>query len=227
MRSAEAPATEPTHLHRLRVFARFGFVVAKADGRIAMAERVAIRAFLADLFGHDPIVVRHIDPTIEQVEGVIPSEEWAVREVLAVVTNPVDRQAVYAAAERIADASGEKNQRKMEMLARLRSALGISLSPGGERRGEAPLLQPATPKSYLFTTDPSPQAERGAVPDPRTVLEIEPGVELSPSRSRRRTLLALGTLYPRRHERAVHPIRGLAWNPELTSWLAFRVIQYN
>lgn len=185
VRAADSPTTEPPHLHRLRVFARFGFVVAKADGRIAKAERAAIRSFLSDLFGHDPVLVRHIDPTIEQVEAAVPSEEVVVREVLAVVTNPVDRQAVYAAAERIAEASGERNQREEEMLGRLRAVLGVAADP-------TPV--PVLPRGNAECVSPTPgvasrQTESPSSPDPRTILEIDPPVELSADLIRRRYTL--------------------------------------
>lgn len=189
-RSANSSVDHP-NLHRLRVLTRFGFVVAKADGRVAKAERAAIRSFLADLFGHDPMLVRHIDPTIEQVESAVPTEEVVVREVVAVLTDPAARQAVCAAAERIADASGERNRREVALLARVRAALDVATEP--TRTGGMGGPPPDSQRSGDTDADAphviGPPTGAAAEPDPRTVLEIEPGVELTAELIRRRYTL--------------------------------------
>src|SRR5207248_2895124 len=71
---ANASDTKPTEhpwLPKMRAVAGFAFVVAKSDGRVAEAERKAIRDFLAARFGHDAVLVRHIDPLMQQTEAAI------------------------------------------------------------------------------------------------------------------------------------------------------------
>ena len=70
---ASAADTHPD-LPRLWAYARFGFVVARADGRVAQAETKVIRSFLDETFGHDPVLVRHIDPLLERTAARIPPE---------------------------------------------------------------------------------------------------------------------------------------------------------
>jgi hypothetical protein len=158
-------------LAKLRAYVRFGFVVARADGRVAKDERKAIRQFLGDTFGGDTVLVRFIDPEMEAVEAD-PPEEDAVLFAVAGVTTDAEKRSLVAFAERVADASGERNDREVAFLVRLRSAFGIA--------AEAPVVAAAKPASPATPTGP----------DPRTVLDIPPGVELTVELIRRKYAMA-------------------------------------
>ncbi len=172
---------EPDDLPKLRAFAVFGLMIAKADGRISKAERAAVREFLAALFAHDSMLVRHIDPVIESAEKAIPSEEQAVALILR-NTKPDERRTVYRAAEKIADACGNRNRQEIETLERVAAALGVEPAPKTVVRPEPPkpVATSIAHQSPRITPAPPP------APNHRAILEIEPGTELSVELIRRR-----------------------------------------
>jgi uncharacterized tellurite resistance protein B-like protein len=160
-------------LPKLAAYARFGFLVAKADGRVAVAETKVIRAFLDDRFGHDPILVRHIDPLMERTANRVPPESQALADIKAVAT-PEEWQALFSFAERVADASGERKPREQEMLFRLAEAFALTPKPAAVK--------------------PAPTA--GPPTDPRCVLEIDPGTDITAELIRRRFTLLNDRLDP-------------------------------
>ncbi len=171
------PTTDP-RLGKLRAVVRFGLLVAKADGRIAQAERKALRKYLDEHFGHDPVLVRHIDPLMEATEKE-PLDEAAILAALQDATSD-ERKGLLALAERLADTSGERNQREKEVLARIAQAWGE---------------QPPPPSS-----EPPPVAKPGRSPapspSPLAVLELPADAELSVELIRRRYALLSDRLDP-------------------------------
>lgn len=158
-----APSTpiDDGQLERMRAYCRFGFVIARADGRVAVAEKKTIRSFLADLFGQDGRLLRHLDPVIEQCENPPPVEDDAVAAVKA-ITTPIQREELMIVARRIADTSGDRNQKEQDVLDRIAEVLGV----GRESAADS-------------TSTPTPA-------NAREVLEIDSKVELSPELIRRR-----------------------------------------
>lgn len=180
--SPAAPAgSSPAHplLPKLRAYARFMFAVARADGRVARAEKKVIRDYLGRAFGHDPVLARHIDPVMEQAEAAVLPEADAVAAVVA-VTTAGEQSELLALAGRIVDASGDRNQREQDAINRIAAAFGQASPILPTSQAPAPLPPP-----------PAPPA-----PDPRAVLEIEPGTELSPELIRRRYTLLSDKLDP-------------------------------
>ena len=163
---------DPAQLDRMRAYCRLGFVVARADGRVAVAEKKEIRSFLADVFGSDERLLRHIDPVIERCENPPPAEPDAIAAVMS-VTTAAQREELMRAARRVADSSGDRNQKEQNILDRIAEAFGIGreLSP--------------TPDAPL-------------VADPRKVLEIDPEVELTPELIRRRFNILTDQFDPRK-----------------------------
>lgn len=121
--TAPLPIDE-TQLDRMRAYCRFAFVVARADGRIAVGEKKEIRTFLADLFGQDARLLRHLDPVIEQCENPPPVEDDAVLAVKA-ITTPAQRNELMIVARRITDAVGDRSQKEQKTLDRIADALGV------------------------------------------------------------------------------------------------------
>lgn len=121
--AAPLPLDDPA-LERLRSFCRFGFVIARADGRVAVAEKKLIREFLVDQFGGDARLVRHIDPVIEQCENPPPAEADVVEELKS-CTDADERQSLLTYARRIADAVGDRNQKEQALLDRIAAAFGL------------------------------------------------------------------------------------------------------
>lgn len=169
---ASAPkAAEPDGLARLRAVAGFGLMVAKADGRVAAAERKAVRAHLDAAFGHEPALARSIDPVLEQTDKAIPTEGDALHAVRTAVPT-TEWPALLAFAERVAGASGEPNAKEREALARIAVALGVT----------APAAKPKPPEPA-----PPPVPATVAAPvDHRAALDIAPDVPLDPDLIRRR-----------------------------------------
>jgi uncharacterized tellurite resistance protein B-like protein len=180
-------SVEHPELPKLRVFAGFGLMIAKADGRIAKAERAAVREFLASLFAHDPQLVRHIDPVLESAEKAIPDEQQAVGLILR-NTKSDERRTVYRAAERIADACGNRNRQEIETLDRVAAALGVETAPKPVVRPEPP--KPAASSLTYQQTHAVPPVLPSPPPPPapnhRAILEIETGMELTVELIRRR-----------------------------------------
>lgn len=181
-------AAEVPGLAAMKALAGFGFLVAKADGRIAQAERKAVREYLERRFGGDPVLVRFIDVTMEQAEKAIPTEVDAMAGVLAAVAEG-ERADVLAWAERIADASGERHAREAELLGRLRDAFGIHsvVIESGVLTSRDNL--DAVPNVRTCATRP-------AAIDARVLLDIAPEVELSVDLIRRRWALLSEKLDP-------------------------------
>lgn len=111
-------------LDRMRAYCRFAFVVARADGRVAVGEKKEIRTFLAEMFGQDERLLRHLDPVIEQCENPPPVEDDAMLAVKG-ITTPDQRNELMTVARRIADAVGDRNQKEQDALDRLADALGV------------------------------------------------------------------------------------------------------
>ncbi len=185
----EAPsASEHPQLPKLRAYCAFALAVAKADGKIAKAERKEVRELLASTFGHDSALVRFIDPVMEQIEKAVPEESVALADILKLTTAD-ERRMLYTVAERIADAAGERGSREVEALRRIAAALEFTV---------------ATSFQLVATVEPRP-VENGS---PRSVLGIDPAAPLSAELIRRRFLLLT--------ERA-DPAKAAALGPEFAA----------
>ena len=145
---------DPPSVARLRAVCRFGYLVAKADGRVAKAERVVLREYAGRVFASDPVALRFLDPTLEQLDAAPPNEADAIAGVKDFPA--ADRRDLLALAARIAAATGQTGAKEQQLLARLHAALA----------------------------DPS---------DPRTVLDIPPGVEITAEVVRRKFHMKGGT----------------------------------
>lgn len=160
--AAEPFVLPPTHddprLAKLRAVVRFGLLVAKADGRIAQAERKTLRRHLDATFGHDAYLARHIDPVAEATEKET-LDEAAILAAVKEVTTEIERKELVALAERLADVSGDRNQREKDLVGRIAEAWAI--------------MKPVAPVPVPVTVDP------------RAVLEIA-DAELSVELIRRR-----------------------------------------
>ncbi len=171
------PATlsaEHPQLPKLRAYCAFALMVAKADGKIAKAERAEVRELLASSFGHDATLVRFIDPVMEQTEKNIPDENDALAAILK-VTNADERRMLYQVAERIADAAGGRGAREVDALRRMAKTLGVS-----------------DVATSFQLVDKSPPLETGRQVgnwSPRQILEIDPTATVSPELIRRRFTL--------------------------------------
>ena len=179
-KSSATTSAEPAGLATMKALARFGFLIAKADGRIAQAERRTVREYLEHKFGGDPVLVRYLDVTMEEVEKAIPTEADAVAGVIGAVAEK-ERVEVYAWAELISDASGERNAKELELLARVRASLGVLASRVSDDAGSSPDTRPIT---------------GAARQDPRTLLDIAPDTPLSVELIRRRYALLSEKLDP-------------------------------
>jgi uncharacterized tellurite resistance protein B-like protein len=141
------PPAEPTFLPRLRTVARFGILVAKADGRVAKAEKGVLREHLGKLFASDAVALRFIDPELEAAHKATLDEA----DVIAAVKDlpPDERRELLALAHRIASAAGQVGAKEQQLLARLTAALG-----------EPPPPPPADPRH-----NPDLDAAFGAPPE--------------------------------------------------------------
>jgi uncharacterized tellurite resistance protein B-like protein len=182
-----APRAEPTPLDRLRAAAGFGLAVAKADGRIAVAERRQVQAFLKRRYAPTSELSEQIDAILAQTEADPPTlgdALWEVRRALPAESWPD----LYQFAESVTDASGERNTREIECLERIAEELGVSGVP-------EPISHPAAPP--VETASASATEPLGKSDEPpselecRAALEIEPGMPLSVDLVRRQYRLLI------------------------------------
>ncbi len=172
-----AHPAEPSGLAHLRAVAGFGLMIAKADGRIAQAERATVRAFLAERFGHDTVLARHIDPVLERTEKAVPDHAAALA-ALHAVTTPLDHPRLLAFAVAVVNAAGERSAREKELLAKLATAFGVTAEPAPVRVAAPPSPPPAV--------------------DHRAVLDIPQRAELTAELVRRKYALAVDPLDPQK-----------------------------
>jgi uncharacterized tellurite resistance protein B-like protein/predicted flap endonuclease-1-like 5' DNA nuclease len=160
---APLPLAEAPSLARLRTVLGFGFSVAKADGRIAAAERKQVRAFAERRYTTPDLALR-LDAILAEVEANLPTLGDALREIKQTI--PAEGWPdLYQFAVSVTDAAGERNTREVECLARVSEELGIGVKP-----------PPAPMPAPMVATEPhAPLAE----PECRTALEIAPETPLS------------------------------------------------
>ncbi|HVK13961.1 MAG TPA: helix-hairpin-helix domain-containing protein [Gemmataceae bacterium] len=175
------PAPEVTPFDRLKAAARFGYAIARADGRIAAAERKQIRAFLERRYARDPGLAGRLDPLVSQVEADVPALGDALWDVKAAIP-AADWPDLYQFAAAVADAAGVRNTREIECLARVAEGLNINTTP-------SPVVTPAaTPQVAAAATISDSEA--------RAVLEIADHVPLSADLVRRQYRLLVDRFDP-------------------------------
>ncbi len=165
-----APPTPATPLDRLKAATRFGFAIAKADGRIAASERKQIRAFLERRYARDPALAGQLDGLLQSIESDVPTLGDALWDVQRTIPR-ADWPDLYQFAASVADAAGVRNTREIECLARVAEALKVDT---------APVAPPAAPPP-----DPTPLAALHSDTEARTILEIAADVPLSADLVRR------------------------------------------
>jgi hypothetical protein len=185
--SVPLPKVEPTRRHpqqdRLEAFARFGAMIALADGRAAQAELRLVRSFLAELFGHEPDLLRRIDPLVELCVVAKPFIDHTIAEANRVAAGEAELSRLYQWAAQITDASSGRNDRESALLDRIAKEWNLAApSPQSEA------LAVASPASSI--------APAAAVPptDLRTELGIPADAEITVELVRRRYSLVVDQL---------------------------------
>jgi uncharacterized tellurite resistance protein B-like protein len=172
--SAGLAAPPPSPLARLRTVAGLGLAVAKADGRIANAERKQVRVFLERRYATEPDLAGKLDSIMVEVEAdlqTLGDALWDVKRTISAEAWPELYQFVVS----VADAAGERNTREVECLARIAEELGIGIKP-----------PPAHVPAPVVSTQPdAPLTE----PECRAALEIAAETPLSVDLIRRQCRL--------------------------------------
>jgi len=106
----------------MRAICRFGFLVARADGRVAKAERTTLRDHLGRVFAADVVALRFIDPEMEKAENATLDEADVTAAVQPYPS--AERRELLELARRIAAAAGQTSAKEQQLLARLQAALG-------------------------------------------------------------------------------------------------------
>lgn len=152
----------------LELFVQFAFAVARADGRVARREKEAIIEHLTRRYGHDAALMNRAHAYCAHYESAAIDLERCLQ-ALSIGRNREDCMDLYKFGAAIADASGPRNAREQAFLERVAFALNL---PDTDTAPPAPLPEPSG-------------AEPVAVPDHRTVLEIEATTPLSAELVRR------------------------------------------
>lgn len=158
----ETAPPPPSPEAKLRTVIGLGFAMAKADGRIAAAERKQVRAFTERRYT-PPDLAPQLDAILAEVEADLPTlgdALWEVKRTIPAAAWPE----LYQFAVSVADSAGERNTREVECLARVAEALGIGVRP-----------PPVYVLAPVVATEPdAPLSET----DCRSALEIAPETPL-------------------------------------------------
>jgi uncharacterized tellurite resistance protein B-like protein len=161
MKPGELPS-----LTRFRVVARFGYAVAKADGRTSANEKRQIRVFLERRYATAPYLVNKLSQLIAEVEQDIPTLDESIAEVRS--TLPKENWAeLNQFAISVTDASGDRNARKNEVLARVATALEMTIA------------KPAPVPAVVIPPPPPATPTAPAVPKPLTDNECKKLLEIA------------------------------------------------
>ena len=128
------PEVPPRFPPNVDAVATLLYAVARADGRLAAAERAAVRRGLAKFFEGDPVLVRHIDPALERLAAANLDIDGALQ--VAVGLPRRDRELLRACAADVNGAMGTRHTARDQMLERFDRVLTLP--------GEAP-EPPAVP----------------------------------------------------------------------------------
>ena len=126
-RGEEPEPPAPPFLPRLRAVCRFGLLVAKADGRLAKAERAVLRGHLGTVYASDMVALRFLDVEIDEADKLSLNEADVIAGVQPFP--PADRRELLELADRIASAAGQVSAKEQQLLARLHAALGEPAPP--------------------------------------------------------------------------------------------------
>jgi tellurite resistance protein len=167
-------------LDTIELAIQLAFAVARADGRLAQAEKTVIDEHIAKIYSHDqPLLSRARALCAHYETGAIDVDD-CLRRIKDRFDTP-GRTALVKLAIDIAAASGGIKQREQEFLAKLSRSLEIPLP--------SEVLQPQAPAAPVAQTPNTPEALAPVPPagptDPRALLEIEPGTRLSADLIRR------------------------------------------
>ena len=158
--ASAAPVAKPEHprLPHMRATVEYAFAVAKADGKIARSERDVIRQYLEHAFGHEPELVRWINPLMEQAEKNVPTLDRCLAPMRELFDSS-ERRGLYALACEIADANGKRNAKEVQCLATIAKAWRFEI------------IRPPTKAAVAVTPFPVPppveltvQPNKAAVP---------------------------------------------------------------
>ncbi|MCX7663921.1 MAG: TerB family tellurite resistance protein [Gemmataceae bacterium] len=169
--------SETTLLDQMYLVARFGILVGKSDGRLAKDERKVVRAFLAEEYGLNETLRKHIDPALEQIEKENQDEFWLLPKLKQTFERPF-LERLYQWAQRIAAATGTPNAKEVAALQRYLAAFEIAPNSSSSIKPAAePLLLTPEPASGLALAAKSGSASRGT----SVVAPLAPsGTEASP-----------------------------------------------
>ncbi len=121
--SVAVPEVPPSFPPNVEAIATILFAVARADGRLAAAERAAVRRGLVKFFEHDPVLVRHIDPAMDRLAAAPLDTDAALGVATSLPRR--DRAMLRACAEDVSGAMGTRHPARDQMLSRVTQALTV------------------------------------------------------------------------------------------------------
>ena len=131
----------PPGVARLQAYCNFALVVAKADGRIAQAERATIRSYLGDLYSSDAAC--SCGTSIRNSKSprrTCPKKPMQLPTIQSLASEERLAQAFIVFAQQIAVATGEPTEKENQFLARLATTLEFRAAP--EVKASAPRRRP-------------------------------------------------------------------------------------
>ena len=126
-------AAKPDHprLPQLLASVQFAFAVARADGKVAISERKAIRQYLQEAFGYEPALSPRINPLMEQTEKKTPDLDETLAEMRKIF-EVAELQKLYRFACDVADAAGKRNAKEISCLKKIAVAWGMNDQPAAK-----------------------------------------------------------------------------------------------
>jgi uncharacterized tellurite resistance protein B-like protein len=147
---APPPAPPRPAADELEQLVAFAWAVARADGRVARAEREAIEAFLRRRYGEDRTQLNRALNLCAFYETAAIDVEACLK-ILESHGSDDDRRALFDFAVTIADATGTRNEREAAFLERVAAALCVPLTnaPVGSATTKSP-SPPATSRTEML-----------------------------------------------------------------------------
>jgi uncharacterized tellurite resistance protein B-like protein len=141
---AAPPAPPRAAADELEQVVAFAWAVARADGRVARAEREAIDAFLRRRYGEDSVRLSRALNLCAHYEAAAIDVEACLK--FLAEHSDMDPQALFNLAIGIADATGPRNEREAAFLKRVAAALRVPFTqePASAPAPKAPETAPRT-----------------------------------------------------------------------------------
>jgi uncharacterized tellurite resistance protein B-like protein len=161
---------------------QFAFAVARADGRLAQAEKAVIERHIEKRYRYDQTLFNRANALCAHYEAARINVDACLLRIKEQFSAP-HRLALVELAQEIAAASGGLNKREEELLAKVSGVLQVPLPPSPPALKQDVAAKPELPPVAVENSQPAGSVSKRS--DPRELLEIDAGTVLTADLIRR------------------------------------------